>query len=138
MKARYFIRQYGCQGVKNEQVAEYVGVSRSTLEHCFRVELNTTVHQELLRHRLEAARELLQRADVPIATVAEHAGFSTVQYLYAVFRRELGTTPAAFRRQLLAGSGSAAARAPVSAGGLVCATGSTEPAPAHQQSPIAR
>ena len=115
MKARYFIRQYGCQGVKNEQVAQYVGVSRSTLEHCFRVELGSTVHQELLRHRLEAAREGLQHADVPIATVAEHAGFSTVQYLYAVFRRELGTTPAAFRRQLLAGSPGTAAQTPAPA-----------------------
>lgn len=107
MKARYFIRQYGCQGVKNEQVADYVGVSRSTLEQRFRVELGTTVHQELLRHRLEAARELLQHADIAIASVAERAGFSTLQYLYAVFRRELGTTPAAFRRNLLAGKGDA-------------------------------
>lgn len=103
MKARYFIRQHGCQGVKNEQVAEYVGVSRSTLEHCFRVELNSTVHQELLRHRLEAARELLGHTDVPIATVAQRCGFSTVQYLYAVFKRELGTTPAEFRRNLFTG-----------------------------------
>jgi LacI family transcriptional regulator len=103
MKARYFIRQHGCQGVKNEQVAEYVGVSRSTLEHCFRVELNSTVHQELLRHRLEAARELLGHTDVPIATVAERCGFSTVQYLYAVFKREIGTTPAEFRRNLFTG-----------------------------------
>jgi LacI family transcriptional regulator len=113
MKARYFIRQYGCQGVKNEQVAEYVGVSRSTLEHCFRVELCTTVHQELLRHRLEAARELLGHSDIPIAAVAERCGFSTVQYLYAVFRRELGTSPAAFRRDLLAGSTTEGAAAPL-------------------------
>jgi LacI family transcriptional regulator len=81
-----------------------VDVLRSTADHRFRVELNTTVHQELLRHRLAAARELLQHADIPIATVAERAGSSTLQYLYAVFRRELGTTPAAFRRTLLTGS----------------------------------
>lgn len=103
MKARYFIRLHGCHGIKNEQVAEYVGVSRSTLEHRFRVELNSTVHQELLRHRLDAARELLGKADVSIAAVAERCGFSTLQYLHAVFKRELGTTPAAYRRELLAG-----------------------------------
>jgi LacI family transcriptional regulator len=101
MKARYFIRQYGCQGIKNDQIAEYVGVSRSTLELRFRQDLNTTVHQELLRHRLEAARELLQKGEIPIAEVAERSGFGTVQYLNAVFRRELGTTPASFRRALL-------------------------------------
>ena len=103
MKARHFIRQHGCQGVKNEQVAAYVGESRSTLEHRFRVELGTTVHQELLRHRLEAARELLQHAEISIAAVADRAGFSTLQYLYTVFKRELGTTPAAYRRALMTG-----------------------------------
>jgi LacI family transcriptional regulator len=69
MKARHFIRQHSCQGVKNEQVAAYVVEPRSTLEHRFRVELGTTVHQEPLRHRLEAARELLQHADLSIAAV---------------------------------------------------------------------
>lgn len=102
MKARYFTGQYGCRGVKNEQVAEYVGVSCSTLEHCFGVELDGNVHQELLRHGLQAARELLGHSDVAVAAVADRCGFSTVQYLHAVFKRELGTTPAAFRRDLLA------------------------------------
>ena len=138
MKARHFIRQYGCQGVKNEQVAAYVGESRSTLEHRFRVELDTTVHQELLRHRLEAARELLQRADISIATVAERAGFSTLQYLYAVFKRELGITPAAYRRDLLAGSGPAAVKTRTPVRSLVCSISNTDAAHVLQGSSRAR
>lgn len=102
MKARYYIRQYGCQGIKNEQVAEYVGVSRSTLEHYFRVELDSTVHAELLRHRLDVALQLLRDTDSPTATIAERAGFTTLQYLYAVFNREIGITPAAYRRGAIA------------------------------------
>jgi len=102
MKARYYIRQYGCQGIKNEQVAEYVGVSRSTLEHYFRVELDSTVHAELLRHRLAAALQLLRDTDLPTAIIAQRAGFTTLQYLYAVFNRELGVTPAAYRQGAIA------------------------------------
>lgn len=98
MKARYYIRQYGCQGIKNEQVAEYVGVSRSTLEQCFRVELGSTVHAALLAHRLELAQQLLRDTDLRAAEVAQRAGFTTLQYMYAVFKRELGITPAAYRR----------------------------------------
>lgn len=98
MKARFYIRQYGCQGIKNEQVAEYVGVSRSTLELCFRAELGSTVHAELLAHRLEVAKNLLRDTDLRAAQVAQHAGFTTLQYMYAVFRRELGITPAEYRR----------------------------------------
>lgn len=102
MKARYFIRQYGCQGIKNEQVAEYVGISRSTLEHYFRVELGATVHTELLRHRLDVAQQLLRSTTLPTAEVAQRAGFTTLQYMYAVFKRELGITPAACRGGIFA------------------------------------
>ena len=98
MKARFYIRQYGCQGIKNEQVAEYVGVSRSTLELCFRAELGSTVHAELLAHRLEVAKQLLLDTDLRAAEVAQRAGFTTLQYMYAVFKRELGITPAEYRR----------------------------------------
>jgi len=97
MKARFYIRQYGCQGIKNEQVAEYVGVSRSTLELCFREELGSTVHSELLAHRLEVAQNLLRNTDLRAAEVAQQAGFTTLQYMYAVFKRELGITPADYR-----------------------------------------
>ena len=34
---------------------------------------------------------------LPTAEVAQRAGFTTLQYMYAVFKRELGITPAACR-----------------------------------------
>jgi LacI family transcriptional regulator len=39
MQALHFIRQYACQGIKTDQVADYVGISRSSLEWYFRREL---------------------------------------------------------------------------------------------------
>ena len=93
MRARHFIRQYGCQGIRTEQVADYVGVSRSSLEEYFRRELQCTVHQEILRHKLDAAKAMLARRDASSAEVAIRCGFTSLQYMYAVFRRELGCTP---------------------------------------------
>ena len=93
MRARHFIRQYACQGIKTEQVADYVGVSRSSLEEYFRRELHCTVHQEILRHKLDAAKALLASRDAASAEVAIRCGFTSLQYMYAVFRRELGCTP---------------------------------------------
>ena len=92
-RARHFIRQYACQGIRTEQVADYVGVSRSSLEEYFRRELQCTVHQEILRQKLDAAKALLAKRDVSSADVAVRCGFKSVQYLHAVFRRELGCTP---------------------------------------------
>ncbi|NRR30427.1 DNA-binding transcriptional regulator [Oxalobacteraceae bacterium] len=93
MQARHFIRQYACQGIKTGQVADYVGISRSSLESHFRRELGCSVHDEILRIKLEAAKAMLTREPGQIAAVALRCGFSSVQYLHAVFKRELGCTP---------------------------------------------
>jgi LacI family transcriptional regulator len=99
MRARHFIRQYACQGIRTEQVADYVGVSRSSLEEYFRRELQCTVHQEILRHKLDAAKAMLEKRDASSAEVAIRCGFTSLQYMYAVFRRELGCTPREYQER---------------------------------------
>jgi LacI family transcriptional regulator len=93
MRALHYIRQYGCLGIKTEQVADYVGVSRSLLEEHFRCGLKRSVHQEILRHKLELAQALLASGELGYTDIAVRCGFTSVQYLYTVFRRELGCTP---------------------------------------------
>ena len=97
MRALHYIRQYACQGIRTEQVAETVGLSRSSLEMYFRRELKRSVHEQILRHKLEHCFELLAHTDTGIAQVAQASGFRSVQYLNAVFRREVGSTPALWR-----------------------------------------
>jgi LacI family transcriptional regulator len=99
MRALYYIRQYACQGIKTEQVAQTVGLSRSSLEMYFRRELKHSVHDEILRRKMDRSFELLAATDLGIAEVAKASGFRSVQYLNAVFKRELGATPAAWREQ---------------------------------------
>ena len=96
MRARHFIRQYACQGIKTHQVAEHVGVSRSTLESYFRRELGCSVHDVILRYKLDAAKAALE-SERSIADVALGCGFTSLQYLHLVFKRELGCTPRAYR-----------------------------------------
>jgi len=102
MRARHFIRQYACQGIKTGQVADYVGLSRSALESHFRQERNTSVHDEILRFKLDAATTLLSSSTATIAEVALSCGFTSVQYMHAVFKRELGCTPRAWQDRALA------------------------------------
>jgi LacI family transcriptional regulator len=97
MRALHFIRQYACQGVKTEQVAAYLRLSRSSLEACFRKELGRSVHDEIMAYKLSRAQALLEDAQLPASEVARQAGFGTDQYLNTVFKRELGCTPGEFR-----------------------------------------
>ncbi|WP_250626479.1 XylR family transcriptional regulator [Pinirhizobacter soli] len=96
MRARHYIRQYACLGIKTEQVADYVGISRTLLEEHFKRELKKTVHQTILEHKLEIARGLLADPSIPLADVAVRSGFTSLQYMYAVFRREFNCTPRQF------------------------------------------
>ncbi len=97
MRALHYIRQYACQGIKTEQVAETVGLSRSSLEMYFRRELKRSVHDEILQHKLQRCFDLLGKTSMGIAEVARASGFRSVQYLNTVFKRELGATPASWR-----------------------------------------
>lgn len=102
MRARHFIRQYACQGIKTGQVADYVGISRSSLESHFRQQLNSSVHEEILHFKLDAATSLLSGAQASIADVALRCGFTSVQYMHAVFKRELGCTPRTWQDRAMA------------------------------------
>jgi LacI family transcriptional regulator len=93
IRASHYIRQYGCLGIKTEQVADYVGVSRTVLEEHFKRELKQTVHQVILKHKLDAACDLIANSDTPLADIALRCGFTSLQYMYAVFRREYDCTP---------------------------------------------
>lgn len=101
MRARYFIRQYACQGIKTDQVADYVGISRSSLESYFRRELGWSVHDEILRFRLDAATAILSSGECNLSDVAAKCGFTSSQYMHSVFKRELGCTPRVFQERAL-------------------------------------
>lgn len=98
-RARHFIRHHARRGIKSEQVADHVGVCRSSLDALFRRELGRSVHEELLGFKLEQAKHYLASGQWKIADVARACGFTSVHYLYAVFARELGCTPRQYQQR---------------------------------------
>ena len=97
MRACHYIRQHACESLKSHQVAMHLGVSRSSLEAYFRQELGCSVHDVVLRCKLDAAKAGLDSGERSIAEVALGCGFGSTQYMHLVFKRELGCTPRAYR-----------------------------------------
>ena len=97
-QALRFIREQGCGPIDVEDVVRVVPLSRSVLQRRFRALLGRSVHDEIVRLRLARARELLQETDLPLAEIAERAGFRHQEYMGAVFRRRLHMTPGSLRR----------------------------------------
>ena len=73
--ALQLIREEAHTGLQVDAIARRVGLSRSVLQRSFRRRLKRSVHQEILTTRIKRARELLVKTDLPIAAIAERAGF---------------------------------------------------------------
>ena len=82
-----------------EAMAAEVHVSPLYLARAFKTAVGQSPHQYVLRRRLERAKELLRNTDRPIVDVALSAGFSSQSHLSNWFLRDVGVSPAAYRRQ---------------------------------------
>ncbi|MEZ6065896.1 MAG: DNA-binding transcriptional regulator [Planctomycetaceae bacterium] len=93
-----FIREHACQGIDVADVLRNVPLSRRMLETRFAKILGRTPHAEIARLRIERAKRLLTETDLPLAEIAELAGFQHNEYFSVAFKREVGRTPSTFRR----------------------------------------
>lgn len=96
-KAARFIRERACQGIGVTDVVAAVPLGRRLLEKRFRAMLGRTLRQEITRVQMLRVKELLARTDLPLAEVADRAGFKYVEYLTFAFKREFGTSPSSYR-----------------------------------------
>ncbi len=77
--------------------AALAGVSPSYLSRVFSQEMGETFSRYVRRIRVQRAEELLTGTDLSIAEIAEACGFADQSHLTQAFRRDTGTTPAAYR-----------------------------------------
>jgi AraC family transcriptional regulator, positive regulator of tynA and feaB len=88
-------------GLTPTVIARDLGISARYLHYLF-AKRATTFGQELIRVRLERARDLLndQRcADAPIGDIAALCGFAEASHFARCFRRSFGLAPSDYRRK---------------------------------------
>jgi len=98
-RAAEFIREHAARRVLVPEIARQVNLSRRALEIRFRAATGRTVHQEIVRVRMQHAAALLRDTDLPIRAVAELCGIGTPQRFYAQFAAAEACTPAEYRRR---------------------------------------
>ncbi|HMJ54038.1 MAG TPA: substrate-binding domain-containing protein [Polyangiaceae bacterium] len=99
-KAVRWIRANADRRLTVTMVAGAVGGGRQRLERRFRAVLDRTIQEEIRRTHLEAATRLLTTTRAGLPDIAKRSGFTNAALLNAAFRRELGTTPGAYRRRV--------------------------------------
>ena len=96
-KAIQYISNHVNKNILVEDVAEYLGIDRSTLSRKFKRELGFNISSYIMRRKLEEAKSLLIYTDKSISEISEYLCFSTQSYFQNVFRSKFGTTPKKFR-----------------------------------------
>lgn len=80
-------------------MAAEVEMSPLYLARAFKAAVGQSPHQYVLTRRIERARELLRSTSMPVVDVAMAVGFSSQSHLSHWFLRQVGVSPAAYRRQ---------------------------------------
>lgn len=94
-----FIRNEIGRGIAVKDVLAHVARSRTDLERRFHRWLGASIHDELLRRRLERVRALLEESSLGLQAIADRSGLSTAAHLCRLFQQHFHLTPSEYRRR---------------------------------------
>ena len=85
------------KGVSIDHLAGIAGMPRRAFTAAFREATQLPVHQFILRRRVDHAVALLENGDMPLAEIAQHAGFTHQAHMNRVVTRLKGLSPGRLR-----------------------------------------
>jgi AraC family transcriptional regulator len=98
-RIKEFVDVHISKGIGVSELANLVGLSQFHFIRAFKYSVGLPPYQYVLFERISVAKEMLLKRDLSIADVALAVGFSDASQLNRVFRKLIGVTPTAFRRE---------------------------------------
>ena len=98
-RALDFIRKNAVKGIKVDDVAKALGISRRLADLRFQQFSGETINEAITRNKLDAVKKLLATTDRPIKVISESCGYTDLAYLKTLFKRRFGMTMRDWRRQ---------------------------------------
>ena len=92
-----YLRQNYAQDVEFAQIAERYHVSSAYLSKIFKDHVGMTPSRYRNECKINVAKELLIKTDLPLRAIAEQAGFTDQFYFSKIFKKITGQSPAQFR-----------------------------------------
>ncbi len=97
-KAMAYIETNYSYPVTVEDIAWYVGISRSHLFRSFQNYMNRSPKDYLTGYRIKQACHLLRETDLSVSAIAYSVGFENNLYFSKAFRKQKGVSPSEYRR----------------------------------------
>ncbi|HEU0251952.1 MAG TPA: AraC family transcriptional regulator, partial [Pyrinomonadaceae bacterium] len=96
-QVKEFVDENYSRDLKLAEMAQVAGMSSFHFAREFKRTTGTTPHQYLMKLRVEQAKALLAKKDLPLIEVGLQSGFSHQSHFTRLFRRFTGTTPHSYR-----------------------------------------
>ena len=96
LEARQFIESHYLEPIKTRHVADHVALSEYHFTRLFKTAFDVTVHQYVIRLRLDEARRLLESSDKRVTDIALDVGYNSLSAFIHAFRTNCRMTPSAY------------------------------------------
>jgi AraC-like DNA-binding protein len=103
-RALEFMEAHLADEISRDEVARSAGLSSSRFSHLMRVKTGWSFTELLTRLRIDRACHLLAHTELGLVEIALECGFGDQSYFSRVFRKRIGDTPGAYRRDHLPGA----------------------------------
>jgi len=97
-KAIFLMQESFEKPLNMQQLAQELPMGYSAFRKNFKAVMGQSPNQYHLQLRLERARELLESTALNINEVAEHTGFDSIYYFSKLFKKKVGCSPNAYRK----------------------------------------
>lgn len=94
-----FIAEHYTEPIQTEDVAAASGISKRPLQNRFSQHMGRSIHEQIVRKRIEHAKGLLRTTDFKTAYIAMESGFGSRERFSKKFKMVVGMTPIEYRRQ---------------------------------------
>jgi transcriptional regulator GlxA family with amidase domain len=94
-----WIAEHLAGDLRVERLAQQAGMSPRTFARVYAEKMGLTPARMVEKIRIEAVRRNLEETDLPIKQIAALCGFGPEERLRRAFARQVGTTPAEYRRR---------------------------------------
>lgn len=102
-ETRRYIKESFAERLSIDMLCSRFFCSRATLMNTFKKRYKQSINEYITAVRIEHARILLEKTDLPVCSIAEQCGFSDQNYFSKVFARAQQDTPTAYRKKRAAG-----------------------------------
>lgn len=80
-----------------DEISKKLNLSRSYLQHLYKLFFNTSIISDIQRYRIEHAKYLLSATDLTIIGISQSCGYDNDVHFMRTFKKITGMTPTEFR-----------------------------------------